>query len=69
MAAPGGLHVADIFLAQIRIPALNETIYGEFAGVNLADGFQQHRALIGRTFLLHYTMIYNGITGDVTILN
>jgi len=65
----GGLHTADIYLAQIHVPALTQTIYGEFAGVNLADGFQQHQALIGRTFLFHYTMIYNGTTGDVTLLN
>jgi hypothetical protein len=44
-------------------------VYGLFAGVNLAAGGQPHQALIGRTFLRHFTMIYEGRTGTVTITN
>jgi hypothetical protein len=38
-----------------------------FAGVHLVTGGQIHWALIGRTFLQHYTMVYEGRTGTVTI--
>jgi|SRR5580658_1936222 predicted aspartyl protease len=65
--AASGLHQANIYLAQIRVPALFQTIYGEFAGVDLAGSGQLHRALIGRTFLRLFTMVYDGVTGSVTI--
>src|SRR5205823_6239775 len=64
--AHGSLEV-NMHLAQVRIPALNFTIYGAFAGVRLAVGGQTHRALIGRTFLQRFTMVYEGRTGAVTI--
>jgi len=66
-AGTGGLRPADVYLAQIHIPNLSFTLYGEFAGVDLFGGGQQHRALIGRTFLRNFTMIYEGITGTVTL--
>jgi predicted aspartyl protease len=63
----GGQQMADMYLAQIRVPLLNHTIYGLFAGVHLAAGGQRHKALIGRTFLQAFTMVYDGRTGTVTI--
>src|SRR5665213_1884658 len=51
IAGSGGKHEVDIYLAQIHVTSLNQTIYGRFAGVNLTAGGQSHRALIGRTFL------------------
>ena len=54
-------------LAQIHVPSLNFTIYGAFAGVHLKTGGQIHQALIGRTFLQNFTMVYEGLTGTVTI--
>ncbi len=42
-------------------------MYGLFAGVHLVAGGQSHKALIGRTFLRSFTMIYNGRTGAVTL--
>jgi hypothetical protein len=65
----GGQHVVNMHMAQVHVPTLNFWIYGLFAGVNLAAGGQLHRALIGRTFLRHFTMIYEGRTGTVTIHN
>jgi predicted aspartyl protease len=65
----GGLHEVNMYLAQIHIPPLKWTIYGEFAGVNLLSGGQQHVALIGRTFLHNFTMIYQGGSGSVTIFS
>jgi hypothetical protein len=65
----GGRHDVNMHLAQIRVPTLNFTIYGTFAGVDLIAGGQQHVALIGRTFLLHFALFYHGRTGTVTITN
>ena len=62
-----GSQEVNMHLAQVRVPSLNFTIYGAFAGVHLAAGGQVHQALIGRTFLNSFTMVYEGITGTVTI--
>lgn len=62
-----GSHEVNIHLAQVYVPALNFTVYGAFAGVHLAAGGQSHRVLIGRTFLRHYTMTYEGRTGTVIL--
>jgi predicted aspartyl protease len=64
-----GKKEVNMHLAQIHIPSLSFTIFGAFAAVELAAGGQQHRALIGRTFLRHFTMIYNGVTGDVELFS
>ena len=63
----GGAHEVNMHLAQIHVPSLAFTIHGAFAGVNLIAGGQPHRALIGRTFLQHFTMVYEGLTGTVTL--
>ena len=68
--ALSGAHGKDevnMHLAQIVIPSLSWTIVGQFAGVHLRAGGQPHFALIGRTFLRTFTMIYNGRTGSVTL--
>ncbi|MBI3491026.1 MAG: retroviral-like aspartic protease family protein [Acidobacteria bacterium] len=67
VAGVSGPQDVNIHLAQVHIPSLLFTIYGTFAAVHLAAGGQPHRALIGRTFLSRFTMVYNGQTGDVTI--
>jgi hypothetical protein len=64
-----GPQEVNIHLSQIRVPALDFVIYGAFAGVHPVAGGQMHKALIGRTFLKNYTMIYEGRTGTVTISN
>lgn len=69
IAGSHGSHVTNMYLAQIHIPSLNFTIYGAFAGVDLKAGEQQHSALIGRTFLQNFTMVYEGKTGTVTLSN
>jgi hypothetical protein len=69
IAGVGGPHLANMYLAQIHVPALDRTLYGTFAGVNLRDGGQPHSALMGRTFLRHYRMVYDGPTGSVTIFD
>lgn len=67
VAGVGGLKEVDMHLAQIHVPSLGFTMYGAFAAVDLAAGGQTHRALIGRTFLSHFTMIYTGASGDVEL--
>jgi predicted aspartyl protease len=62
-----GREQVNIHLAQVHVRLLNFTMYGAFAAVHLAAGGQPHRALIGRTFLQYYTMVYEGRTGTVTI--
>jgi predicted aspartyl protease len=64
-----GSHPTNIYLAQVHIPSLKFTIHGEFAGVDLIAGGQIHKTLIGRTFLRHFTMVYEGTTGGVTLFN
>lgn len=58
---------ANVYLAQVHVPTLEFTIYGEFMGVDLQAGGQWHKALIGRTFLKNFTMTYEGRTGSVVI--
>lgn len=64
-----GAHVVNVHLAQVFVPPLNFWFYGRFAGVHLAAGGQWHRALLGRDFLMHFTMTYEGCTGTVVVHN
>jgi predicted aspartyl protease len=63
----GGVHELNIHLAQVRVPALNYTMFGQFAAVHLQAGGQPHKALLGRTFLKAFTLVYEGRTGTATI--
>lgn len=62
-----GMFQANIFLAQVYIPSLHHVINQAFAGVALAAGGQPCQVLLGRTFLQHFTMRYEGTTGRVVI--
>ena len=62
-----GSHPVNMHLAQVYFPGLKHTVWGAFAGVHLSAGGQPHKALIGRTFLRNFKMLYDGKTGDVTI--
>ena len=57
----------NMHLAQIHTPNLSFTFYGSFAGVNLSGGGQRHVVLIGRSYLQHFRMTYDGITGAVEL--
>lgn len=56
----------NVHLAQIYAPDLSFTLVGRFAGVQLAGG-QRHSVLIGRTFLRHFALSYDGETGRVIL--
>jgi hypothetical protein len=64
-----GTKEVNMHVGHIYVPTLNITVYGSFAAVDLIAGGQAHHALIGRTFLQAYTMIYEGRTGTVTLHN
>jgi predicted aspartyl protease len=64
-----GAKEVNVHLAHIHVPSLVFTIHGAFCAVDLAAGGQMHRALIGRTFLENFTMVYEGRTGTVTLHN
>lgn len=63
----GGRHAAVIYTARLYVPALDRLLFQQFTGVKLAEGAQPHRVLLGRTFLRHYQMIYDGQTGQVEL--
>lgn len=69
ISGSNGVHLVDVYLAEIQIPSLNEKLYGQFAGVHLTAGELNLGALLGREFLKNLTMHYNGITGSVIISN
>lgn len=69
IAGAHGSAEVNMYLGQIRVPSLQVTIYGRFAGVALRAGGQAHFALIGRTFLRYFAMTYDGRTGIVTLSN
>ena len=62
-----GTHMVNIYLAQFHVPALPFTMYGQFAGVDLKGGGIPQSALVGRTFLQHFKMLYEGKTGSVVL--
>ena len=67
LSGSDGTKTHPVYLAAVDIPSLEFYQYGRFAGVALADGGQQHRALLGRSFLRSVIMIYDGIRGHVTL--
>ena len=46
---------------------LDITHSGQFGGVHLVAAGQRHSALIGRSFLMHFKMTYDGRTGAVEL--
>ena len=63
----GGIQTFNVYVAQVYVPELRHLVYGRFTGHHLSQGGFHHRALIGRRFLENYRMVYDGVTGSVTI--
>ena len=62
--------LVDTGAAESAIDAeLDFTIDGPFDSANLTNSGRPYYALIGRTFLRHFNMAYNGRTGSVIISN
>lgn len=64
-----GASVHPVHLAQIRVPTLKANFYGTLAAVDLKKAGLQQRVLLGRDFLSHFRMVYDGRTGHVFIEN
>jgi predicted aspartyl protease len=69
VAGAHGSAEVNVYLGQVHVPSLQFTMYGMFAGVTLRAGGQPHFALIGRTFLRHFSMHYDGHSGAVILSN
>ena len=67
VAGVGGLMEVDYHLAQIYAPELDFGVMKRFAGVELRVGGGPHLALVGRDFLRHHHLTYDGPSGGVTI--
>jgi predicted aspartyl protease len=67
VAGSQGKHEVDVYLAQLHVRDLFFTMYGLFAGAYLHQGGMPYEALIGRTFLEHFSLVYDGRTGRVTL--
>src|ERR1700733_13129721 len=67
VSGSNGKHTINAYLAHIYIPSLDITQSGQFGGVHLVAGGQRHSALIGRTFLRHFQLTYDGLSGAAKI--
>ena len=67
IAGVQGAFEVDVHPAQMFMPDLEFTMVGPFTGVHLQAGGQQHQALIGRDFLRHHLLIYDGHSGSVRV--
>lgn len=56
-----------VYMAEVHIPSIDFGQYGQFTGVGLSQGGQEHSVLLGRTFLENTIMIYDGLKGHVTL--
>jgi len=56
-----------MYVAQVVAPMFGFCQHGKFSGVSLIAGGQSHKLLLGRTFLRHFLMIYDGRRGQVTL--
>ena len=66
-AGVGGLFETEMYAAHVYIPALDHLVLGNFMGVRLLAGGLPYAILLGRTFLRHFSMTYDGGTGAVTL--
>ena len=65
--AVGGKRDMNVYLAQIHIPSLGLTQFGRLTAAELEKSGQLHRVILGRSLLKGVIMIYDGMTGQVTI--
>lgn len=63
----GGRQHAFIYTARVYVPTLDRLLFQPFTGVKLEEGGQWHRLILGRTFLRHYRMAYDGASGQVEL--
>jgi len=56
-----------VYSLQIYVPALNWVMAGEFPGLRLAHRKHPHMMILGRDFLSHFTLSYNGRSGTAML--
>lgn len=64
----GAGQVVDYY-ATIHLPELDATFTGRVVGAHLEAGGQRHSVIIGRDFLRHFRLTYDGRTGEVSLSN
>ena len=64
-----GIGETVTYSVTIHLPELNATFSGHVLGARLEEGGQRHRVIIGRDFLRHFRLSYDGRTGAVTLSN
>ncbi len=64
-----GRGLVNLHLARIYIPGLSAVFTGAFAGAGLEAGGQPYTAILGRDFLRHFRLSYDGRTGAVSLSN
>ena len=67
VSAAHGTMAANVYRGQIFIPELDWTLEGRLLGVSFGAEQQQWSVILGRTFLQHCVMNYDGRTGAVTV--
>ena len=67
VAGVHGVQRGLVFDATIHIPELDFTFRGSVFGSRLAESGLPYAALLGRAFLQHVVMRYDGRTGEVTV--
>jgi predicted aspartyl protease len=58
--------LVDVCRAQVHVESLRYTIEGQFTVIPLAAHIGYH-VILGRTFLRHCTLVYDGKLGDATL--
>lgn len=67
MGGTGGLHASTVYLCALHVKSLDLRFYEPLHGVRLVDSGLEHRILLGRPFLRHFVLVYDGIGGVVTL--
>lgn len=60
---------ANVYRGQLFVPDLDWVIDGRLLGVSFGAGQQQWSVILGRIFLQHFLMTYDGRTGEVIVSN
>lgn len=68
VSSVNGKFEVDYYRAQLCVPALKFTVSGRFAALPLLASGLKFQVLVGRSFLSHVRMEYDGQTGKVKIL-
>lgn len=64
-----GTRAANVYRGRLFVPELAWTFDGRLLGVTFDAEQKQWSAILGRTFLQHFLMTYDGRTGEVIISN